>query len=59
MTQQEFATWLGLAISTISRWERGQSEPVFTVRQFKMLVNRLEAIGYSMNDLPDSLYKHS
>lgn len=55
MSQQDFASWLGLAVSTISRWERGIGQPVFTVKQFKQLLAALEDLGYSLKDLPDDL----
>lgn len=55
MSQQEFASWLGLAVSTVSRWERGIGTPVFTSAQFKKLVGALEPHGYTLKDLPDDL----
>lgn len=55
MSQQDFASWLGLAVSTISRWERGIGTPVFTVPQFKKLLGKLREHGYQIEDLPDDL----
>ena len=55
MSQQEFASWLGIAVSTVSRWERGIGTPVFTASQFKMLMRELGRLGYSLDDLPDDL----
>ncbi|MEO1353826.1 MAG: helix-turn-helix transcriptional regulator, partial [Cyanobacteria bacterium J06635_15] len=37
LSQQQFATLLGVAISTISRWENRKSSPMFTPGQFKIL----------------------
>ena len=53
MSQQEFASWLGIAMSTVSRWENGKGKPMFTPGQFKMLIEKLETLGYQLKDLPD------
>lgn len=53
MSQQEFASWLGIAISTVSRWENGKGKPMFTPGQFKLLLEKLENHGYQLKDLPD------
>lgn len=53
MSQQEFASWLGIAISTVSRWENGKGTPMFTPGQFKLLVAKLADLGYQLKDLPD------
>ena len=53
MSQQEFASWLGIAMSTVSRWENGKGKPMFTPGQFKLLMGRLEPLGYQLKDLPD------
>jgi DNA-binding transcriptional regulator YiaG len=55
MSQQQFASFLGIAVSTVSRWERGQGTPVFTPGQFKMLLSELETKGVDLNQLPDDL----
>jgi DNA-binding XRE family transcriptional regulator len=53
MSQQEFASWLGIAISTVSRWENGKGTPMFTPGQFKMLLEKLATLGFQLKDLPD------
>lgn len=53
MSQQEFASWLGLAISTVSRWENGKGTPMFTPKQWKLLMAELRRVGYRLKDLPD------
>lgn len=53
MSQQELASSLGIAVSTVSRWERGSGTPVFTPGQFKVLTSKLAAKGLDLNDLPD------
>ncbi|MEM6836879.1 MAG: helix-turn-helix domain-containing protein [Cyanobacteria bacterium P01_C01_bin.120] len=53
MSQQEFASWLGIAISTVSRWENGKGKPMFTPGQFKLLIEKLSEHGYKLKDLPD------
>lgn len=55
MSQQQFASFLGLAVSTVSRWERGQGTPVFSMKQFKLLLSALSAKGISLSQLPDDL----
>ena len=53
MSQQQFASSLGIAVSTISRWERGQGTPVFTPGQFKILMLKLKEKGIEIEQLPD------
>lgn len=55
MSQQDFASWLGIAVSTVSRWERGIGTPMFTTGQFKMLMRELGKFGYTLEDLPEDL----
>lgn len=52
LSQQELATRMNIAVSTISRWERGIAEPTMTVAQMKAFCR---AIGKTLEDLPDSL----
>ena len=53
MSQQELASQLGIAVSTVSRWERGSGTPVFTPGQFKVILARLATKGITLEDLPD------
>lgn len=48
LSQQELASRIGVAISTLSRWERGQTPFVLTVRQIQLLCRLL-------NKDPDNL----
>ena len=57
MTQPEFAVFLGLSPSTVSRWERGQGEPAFTLPQLRKLLNELGPLGIRLEDLPSELGK--
>lgn len=57
MSQQQFASSLGLAVSTISRWERGQGSPMFTPSQFKVMLSALKEHGVSLSELPDDWSK--
>ncbi|MGB7440651.1 MAG: helix-turn-helix transcriptional regulator [Coleofasciculaceae cyanobacterium] len=41
---------MGVAVTTISRWERGVSVAMLTVPQMKALCN---ALGKSLEELPD------
>ncbi|MGF1493304.1 MAG: helix-turn-helix domain-containing protein [Microcoleaceae cyanobacterium] len=54
MSQEEFARQIGTSARTISRWERGDSVPSFTIAQMKALNDLLRANGKSLQDLPDS-----
>ncbi|MBT9317684.1 helix-turn-helix domain-containing protein [Leptothoe spongobia] len=53
ISQQEFASMIGIAVSTVSRWERGNGTPVFTPGQFKLIMDKLSEKGVSIKDLPD------
>ena len=55
LSQQQFATLLGIAISTVSRWENRKGTPMFTPGQFKILLRALEPHGVTLEDLPDDL----
>ena len=55
MSQPEFAVWLGIGISTVSRWERGQGTPSFTLGQFRTLIDALAKKGVNLEDLPEDL----
>lgn len=52
LSQENIARDIGVAVSTIRRWEKGMTEPTMTVKQMK---NFCQAINYSFDDLPDSL----
>ena len=43
---------VGVAVSTIRRWEKGQAEPTMTVAQMK---NFCQAIKQNFEELPNSL----
>lgn len=55
MSQQEFASWLDVSITTVSRWERGKTPPSFTVGQIRKLLKALEPHGLSLENLPDDM----
>lgn len=55
LNQQQFATLLGVAMSTVSRWENGKGKPLFTPGQMKVLLNALKPHGIGLDDLPDDL----
>jgi DNA-binding XRE family transcriptional regulator len=56
MTQAEFAVAIGLDPSTVSRCERGLSEPNFTILQLKRLC---KLTGKTLEELPDRLGRTS
>jgi transcriptional regulator with XRE-family HTH domain len=55
LSQQEFATRLGVSITTISRWERGKTPPTFTIGQIRILLKELEPFGLNFDNLPDDM----
>lgn len=52
LSQEQLAQRIGVAVSTIRRWEKGQAEPTMTIGQFKKFT---QAVGRHFDDLPDSL----
>ncbi len=54
LTQQQFAVALNSTITTVSRWERGKSEPELTAKQFKLLCR---LANLSLEEIPDYLGK--
>ena len=53
LSQQGFATLIGIAVSTVSRWERGQGTPMFTPGQYQVLEQELLEKGVNIKELPD------
>ena len=52
LSQEQLARDIGVAVSTIRRWEKGQAEPTMTVAQMKAFC---KAVQQKFEDLPDSL----
>ena len=52
LTQDQLAKRLGVAVSTIRRWEKKQAEPTMTVAQMRKFC---QAVERDLEDLPDSL----
>ncbi len=52
LSQEQLAREIGVAVSTIRRWEKGQAEPTMTVAQMK---DFCRAVKQSFEDLPTSL----
>ena len=52
ITQEQLARDIGVAVSTIRRWEKGQAEPTLTVQQMKAFCQTVQT---SLNQLPNSL----
>lgn len=52
LTQEQLAREIGIAVSTIRRWERGLAEPTMTLSQTKKFC---QAVKRDFDDLPDSL----
>ena len=52
ITQEQLAQDIGVAVSTIRRWEKGQAEPTMTVQQMKAFCNTVQI---SLDNLPNSL----
>ncbi|MGL5940074.1 MAG: helix-turn-helix transcriptional regulator [Waterburya sp.] len=52
LSQEQLAREIGVAVSTIRRWEKGQAEPTMTVAQMKEFC---KAVNKNFEDLPSSL----
>ena len=52
ITQEQLARDIGVAVSTIRRWEKGQAEPTMTVLQMKSFC---DSVQITLDELPDSL----
>ena len=52
LSQSKLAEEIGVAVSTIRRWEKGQAEPTMTVAQMKKFCQISQK---NFNNLPDSL----
>jgi transcriptional regulator with XRE-family HTH domain len=50
LSQQALSHKIGVAVTTISRWERGESVAMLTVPQMKALC---KVFGKSVEELPD------
>lgn len=53
VSQEEFARRIGVAVITISRWERGVALPSFTVPQMKAFIQQLHLAGLEVDEIPD------
>lgn len=51
MSQQEFATYIGVSTTSVSRWERRTSEMTLTLKQFRKLTELLRRVGLSIDTL--------
>jgi len=52
LSQEQLARDIGVAVSTIRRWEKGQAEPTMTVAQMKRFC---QVIKHNFEELPESL----
>jgi putative transcriptional regulator len=52
LTQEQLAREIGIAVSTIRRWERGLAEPTMTLSQTKKFCH---AVDLDFDELPNSL----
>ena len=52
LSQEQLAITVGVAVSTIRRWEKGQAEPTMTIEQMKAFCT---AVHQKFEELPDSL----
>lgn len=52
LSQDDLVRLMGVANSTIRRWERGEGEPTMTVYQMKAFC---KAVNKTLDELPDSL----
>ncbi|MGL5877326.1 MAG: helix-turn-helix domain-containing protein [Xenococcaceae cyanobacterium] len=54
MTQKEFAIAIGIGERSMTRYENGLREPMFTLAQIKALQLQLLKLGLDFQDLPDN-----
>jgi transcriptional regulator with XRE-family HTH domain len=54
ISMAEFARRLGVNEKTVRLWRQGKHPATFTLPQLKILKRELEAVGLSLEDLPDS-----
>ena len=52
LSQEELARDIGVAVSTIRRWEKGKAEPTMTIAQMKRFCLVVER---ELHELPNSL----
>lgn len=52
ITQQELATRMGVALSTVQRWDQGVTEPALTIAEWRKFCR---IIKKNFDDLPDKL----
>ena len=52
LSQEQLASEIGVAVSTIRRWEKGEAEPTMTVSQMKKFCR---AVKQNFEELPESL----
>ncbi len=52
LTQDDLVRLMGVASSTIRRWDKGEVEPTMTVYQMKAFC---KAVNKALDELPDSL----
>lgn len=52
LTQEQLAVYLGVAVSTVRRWESGKNEPTMTREGWKKFC---QLVGKDFNELPDKL----
>jgi putative transcriptional regulator len=50
LTQQNFATALGVTTATISNWENGKRSILLTLPQMEALVNMLRSVDWTIDD---------
>lgn len=55
LSQEGLARKIGVAVSTIRRWEHGQAEPTMNVAQMKCFCS---AVNKRFEQLPDQLASH-
>ncbi len=52
LTQEDLVRLMGVSVSTVRRWEKGEAEPTMTVYQMKAFC---KAVNKALDELPDSL----
>jgi DNA-binding transcriptional regulator YiaG len=55
MSQQEFASYIGVSTTSVSRWERGTSQMTLSLDQIRRFTELLRKLGMTLDNLPDNV----
>jgi putative transcriptional regulator len=50
LSQQIFATRLGVSIGSVGRWERGERSILLSLDQVEILIEMIQSVGWDMKE---------